>query len=156
MKELFEEIVSEVKKVLPKYASDAVMAKTSVIGAFNGGFCPEIQHLRIDALEKCDWPYGISLNSIFMDFRFDLKEKKITIFNYGHIWLSPSDKEREEYKYFAMRSMVEIASEKGVKKFRKYSIKNPADAAEKIAKYYGEVMKAVTEYTGGYPYKQGI
>ena len=55
-----------------------------------------------------------------------------------------------------MKSMTQIAVDKGGKKFRKSTFKDSEDLAKKLAKYYIDVMEYVTEYTGGYPYKQGI
>lgn len=39
---------------------------------------------------------------------------------------------------------------------RKTKHKDNKTTANKIALYFNEVMKAVKEYTGGYPYRQGI
>lgn len=73
----------------------------------------------------------------------------------GHVYLSPSDKQSEKYKYYVMRSMVEIATDYGVKKFRKQKYKNVQDLANKMNTYYSNVIQALEQYTGGYPYKKG-
>ena len=52
--------------------------------------------------------------------------------------------------------MIDIYLDKGGKKFRKTSFKSVTDLFEKLNNYYNVVMQAVTEYTGGYPYKGGI
>jgi hypothetical protein len=55
-----------------------------------------------------------------------------------------------------MKSMQNVLVDNGGKKFRKQSYKDMKDLANKMEKYYKEVMAAVIDYTGGYPYKQGI
>ena len=57
MKELFEEIVSKITEV---------SAAKKVYGKWNAGFCPEMQWIRLDALDPDNWPNNISDNSIFI------------------------------------------------------------------------------------------
>lgn len=147
MKELFEEIVSKITEV---------SAAKKVYGNWNTGFCPEMQWIRLDALNPENWPNNISDNSIFIEFKFDLAAKKLEVSRTGHIWLSPSDKATDRYKYLAMKSMTNVAEDMGKKKFRKSKFKNADDAVKKMNDYYNMVMECVEKYTGGYPYKQGI
>ena len=147
MKALFEEIVSKLTEV-----SNA----KKIYGKWNTDFCPELQWIRIDALNPENWPNNISANSIFIEFKFDLAAKKLEVSRTGHIWLSPSDKATDRYKYLAMKSMTNVAEDMGKKKFRKSKFKDADDAVKKMNDYYNMVMECVEKYTGGYPYKQGI
>lgn len=122
----------------------------------NGSFCPYIIFVRFDALKKEDYPNNISENSVYITFEIDLFEKSVEVFQNGSIWLSPADKTTDKYRYMAMKSMTKVLVDNGGKKFRKQGFKNVKDLADKMHNYYKIVMKEVTEYTGGYPYKQGI
>lgn len=122
----------------------------------NGSFCPYILYARFDALDPKDYPNGIKQNSIFIDFRIDLFTNKVEVNSNGSVWLSPFDKASEKYKYFVMKSMESILVDNGGKKFRKSSFKDAKDLFCKMENYYLKVMKEVTDYTGGYPFKQGI
>jgi hypothetical protein len=127
-----------------------------VIGCFNAGIYAPLQFIRIDALDTKDYPNGIDSNSIFLTFSIDYKERKVELHSYGHVYLSPKDLTAPKYRYYAMKSVVNVAEDKGVKKFRKSKFKNANDLAKKMGAYYNKVMGCVKEYTGGYPYKQGI
>lgn len=122
---------------------------------YKEGFCPHLQFITIDALDPNDWPHGIAQNSISLGFDVNLKENKIELYSYGHVYLSPADLATERYKYLAMKSMVNVAVDMGGKKFRKCKFKTPADAAKKMTDYWVSVMECVEKYTGGYPYKNG-
>lgn len=121
-------------------------------------FCPHLQFITLDALKKEDWPHNIEQNSIYLCFEIDFKNKKVQVHSNGHVYLSPKDKqENSRWKYYAMRGMMNIAAEDyGVKKFRKQGFKSAEDLFNKVEKYFKAVMDAITKYTGGYPYKQGI
>lgn len=148
-KEFFENLKSSLENSLTGNNCKSVFGTT-------GTFCPYLGYFALDALDRKDWPNGIAENSVFLRFRIDNKEHKVELQRGGHIWLSPSDKEREKYKYLCMRGMVDIAEEKGVKKFRKQGYKSIEDLTSKMVSYYTRVLEKVSEYTGGYPYKQGI
>ena len=121
------------------------------------GFCPYMRYVKFDALDQKDYPNGIAENSMFVTFKIDLFTKKVEVFRTGHIWLSPKDKaEVPHYKYLAMKSATNVLTDKGGKKFRKQSFKDMADLTKRMETYYQTIMQAVTEYTGGYPYKEGI
>lgn len=115
-----------------------------------------LMFIRFDALDPKDYPNGINDNSIFITFKADLFTNKVEILYNGHVNLSPKDKaEVPRYKYLAMKSMNDVLIDKGGKKFRKQTFKDMADLFRRTETYYKNVMAAVTEYTGGYPYKQG-
>lgn len=119
------------------------------------GLCPYLRNVRFDALDSQDYPHGIAENSVFLTFQIDFATKKVELWRTGGIHLSPKDKQTPKYKYLCMKSMVNVLQDKGGKKFRKQTFKNMADLFNKMESYYKEVMQAVTEYTGGYPFKEG-
>lgn len=112
-------------------------------------------YIRVDALYKKDYPNNIDDNSMFMEFHVDLSLGKLEFFRGGHVWLSPYDAEND-FKYYAMRGILSISNEYGVKKFRKCNVKNETDIINKISKSFNETMESIIYYTGGYPYKNGI
>ena len=132
------------------------MVSGRVLGGFSDGLCTPLQFIRIDALEEKDYPHDIAENSVYLQFAINYDERKVELRGQGHVYFSKKDLTLPQYKYLAMKSMTNIAVDKGGKKFRKSTFKDSKDLAKKLAKYYNDVMKYVTEYTGGYPYKQGI
>ena len=142
----FNEILDEIKK----------NTNYHVYGKYTGCLCPYMQFVTIDCLDKKDWPNGIDLNSIYFKFTLYLDANKIEFTQCGHVWLSPKDLQTEKYKYLAMKSIANVAEDKGVKKFRKQGFKSAEQCTKKILEYVNKVMECVTEYTGGYPYKEGI
>lgn len=143
------------REMLRDYLIHISTAENVSVGKI-GGFCPYIIFVRLDALKREDWPNNIAENSIYIDFEIDLYNKKVSVFRSGSVWLSPYDKTTPKYKYLAMKSMQNILVDNGGKKFRKQSYKDMKDLTNKMEKYYKEVMTSVIDYTGGYPYKQGI
>lgn len=142
---------------IAKEKSSAVQVRGNRDNNFSE-FYPHLQFITLDALKEEDWPNNIDMNSIYLCFEIDFKNKKVQLHTNGHVYLSPKDKqENSRWKYYAMRGMVNIATEDyGVKKFRKQGFKSAEDLFNKVEKYFKAVMDAVTKYTGGYPYKQGI
>ena len=119
-------------------------------------FCPEIQFVRFDSLEKKDYPNGIDMNSIYITFEVNHKEKKIKLHSCGHVYLSPSDLKTDKYRYHAMKSIIDVYKDLGGKIFFYFSFKTEKDAAKKMFAYYTAVMESVNLYTNGYPYKKGV
>lgn len=146
-KEMVQEIANEIKKLTP-------LAKQVKIST--GGYCPYLCFIRIDALLEKDYPHNISDNSIYIDYEIDFNENKFEVFKVGHVYLSPKDLKTDKYKYLCMKSITNILVDKGGKKMRKTKHKDNKTTAKKMADYFNEVMKTVIEYTGGYPYKEGI
>ena len=146
---------SRQREMLRDYLIPISTAENVSVGKI-GGFCPYIIFVRLDALKREDWPNNIAENSIYIDFEIDLYNKKVSVFRSGSVWLSPYDKTLPQYKYLCMKSMQNVLVDNGGKKFRKQSYKDVKDLANKMQKYYKEVMTAVMDYTGGYPYKEGI
>lgn len=155
---------SEIAVFKNQYDALVLMAKNfssakQIIGYFDNTFktCSNIQYIKFDALEKKDYPNNIPENSIFVCFEIDFDAKKVELSSTGHVYLSKKDADSDKYKYYAMRGMHNIAQEDYmVKKFRKQGFKTIDDLFDKMECYYKNVMKAITDYTGGYPYKSGI
>ena len=112
--------------------------------------------INLDALDKKDWANGIELNTIFFGFVYDEETKKLDLNRTGHVYLSNEDKQTDKYKYYAMKSIVNIHVDYGGKKFRKTLVKNSDELITKISTYVNAVMEDVVKYTGGYPYKRGL
>ena len=142
------------REMLRDYLTPISTAENVSVGKI-GGFCPYIIFVRLDALKREDWPNNIAENSIYIDFEIDLYNKKVSVFRSGSVWLSPYDKTTPKYKYLCMKSMQNVLVDNGGKKFRKQNYKDMKDLANKMQKYYAQVMEAVNDYTDGYPYKQG-
>lgn len=136
-------------------ASNNITCK-AVYGSFQT-FCAWTQYITLDALNKQDWPNGINENSIFITFKIDLASKKVEINRTGHVWISKQDKELySKDSYLAMHSMTEITRRNGGKVMRKSTYKDTKDLAKRIINAYESIMEQVIDYTGGYPYKEGI
>lgn len=146
----YENEFNSTKEELSKLVSDRVL------GEFSVGLYAPLQFIRIDALEEKDYPNGINDNSIYLQFSINFDTHRVELHGQGHVWLSKRDLSTPKYQYLAMKSLTQVAIDKGGKKFRKTTFKDGKGLAKKLAKYYNEVMKYVTEYTGGYPYKKGI
>lgn len=124
-----------------------------VIGCFKKGIVPALQFIGWEALKKEDIPHNIADNGIFIEFEIDFKNKSVEVFRSGHIWLS---REEQKATYLAMTCMKRLAKGRGVKWFRKQKFKDIHDLYIRMRKFYDNMMEIVEEYTGGYPYKQGI
>ena len=136
-------------------ASNNITCK-AVYGSFQT-FCAWTQYITLDALNKQDWPNGIKENSIFVTFKIDFASKKVEINRNGHVWISKQDKELySKDSYLAMHSMTEITRRNGGKVMRKSTYKDTKDLAKRIINAYESIMQQVIDYTGGYPYKEGI
>lgn len=149
--EFYKGLCQEISDLIVEQVKDAKEVRYSC-----GGYYPQICFITIDALDKKDYPHGISENSVFLMFKIDFEEKKFELMRSGHVYLSPKDLKTAKYRYLCMKSMTNILVDKGGKKFRKSIHKDAKTTAKKMADYFNEVMKAVKEYTGSYPFKQGI
>lgn len=124
-----------------------------VIGNFSVGLCPNLQFIGWEALKNEDMPNGIKENGIHILFEIDFEKKSVEVFQSGHIWLS---KEEQKATYLAMTGMKNLAKERGLGWFRKQKFKDINDLYKRLRKFYDNMMDIVNDYTGGYPYKQGI
>lgn len=89
--------------------------------------------------------YGIKQNAI--TFQFKIEANSCALVGSGHVYISPYDSENE-YKYFAMRSIKEMAKEVGVST-RKFKFKDEKDLAKKITKMSNELFGVALAYCGG-------
>jgi hypothetical protein len=109
-------------------------------------------YCTVDFLDKKDWPNGIFQNSIYVEFEIDFKTYKVGLQYGSSVWLSEKDKEPgSRYSMMAKRGITSL-----VPKFRKKSFidRSGNDILPKIiCDYVTELVKALNEYTGGYPYK---
>lgn len=145
----------ELEKMCAQIQSECPLAKQVRYSCTN--YYPNVCFIVVDALNPQDYPHGINGNSVFLMFRVDFEAKTVEYKRSGYIYLSEKDKrENQKLRYLAMNSMVEIATRAGVKKMRRSRHKDNATSAHKMATYFNEVMKAVVDYTNGYPYKQGV
>lgn len=128
----------------------------AVYGSFQT-FYACTQYITLDALNAQDHPNGIKENSVFVTFKIDLASKKVEIHRTGHIWISEQDKELyPKDKYLAMHSMLNVTKRNGGKVMRKSTYKDAKDLVKRIINAFENIMEQVIDYTGGYPYKEGI
>lgn len=146
-KEKFDEILNALEESKSEHCA-------RIRGSF-GSFCPELQHITIDALKPQDVPNNIDDNSIFLTFCFDFSKNQVEVKRWGHIYLCP---EESKATNMAMASMKAIAIARDVKWMRKSKIKTTDDLVAKLYGFFENVMNAVEQYTGGngYPYKRGV
>lgn len=106
--------------------------------------------LRLDFLTEKDVPYGISDNSIYLDFKYALSDSSLEKSQEGHINLTPEDKQGK-YKYYALKGFSAPYIDNGGKKFRKTKIEdfNAKEIADKILDWTKAVVKAAKEDQGG-------
>lgn len=154
--ELMQERQDEFAKAVTLIkGGDIKFAKRIIID--NGRLCPWLKFIVIDSLDEKDHPHGIADNSVYLSFKVDIIEKKVEIFQSGHVYISKADKELyPRDKYLACHSMLNISKRNGVKPMRKSSYKNEKDLANKVKKAFEAIMEQVNDYTNGYPYKEGI
>lgn len=129
---------------LPLYAK-------TVSGGFRpNSLCPYVQYIRIDALNRQDYPNNIAENSVYVTIKIDLEDKTFEISDNGHIWLNRAEQKATNY---AMASMKRIVTANGGKWLRKSKFKDAKDFAKKVTKFWELAMTIIDSQTGGYPYK---
>lgn len=142
--------VTEYSEAYNRLTAELVKQCEIVRGKF-GTFCPELQYVHLDMLECKDWPHGIAMNSVYIEFKIDFKLKQIEVGNFGHIELTDADKKKS---YLCMCSVKAANAAAGGKWWRKCKYKSIEEAAQKMAKFYKQVCANIQQVTGGYPYKQ--
>lgn len=146
---MYEEQIEQLTKLLKDNSS----AKQTFVS--RGTLRDATIYVRFDALETKDYPHNINDNSKFLEYSIDLLNKKVKLFLIGRVYLSPSDKETDKYRYLCMKSIENVLVDYGGKKFRKQGFKTIEELYNKMENHYKEVMESVTRYTGGYPYFEG-
>ena len=145
---VYNEVFAKVAKEIKKIASNNKFVKQVMVEEKPSSLCPYMQFVRLDALNKEDWPHNIDMNSVYIHL-----EHKVEVHTNGHVWLNEADKQSEKYKYYAMKSIQQVYVDEGGKKFRKSKFKTEKDLCKKMLDYFDNVMVEVEKYTGGYPYK---
>lgn len=109
-----------------------------------------IIYIKLDFLPKSEHIYGISDNSIYLQFKYDIEDSTISLGNYGHLDLTQKDKEGK-YKYYALKGFTEPYYDAGGKKFRKIRIDNfDADSVfNKTIDWIKAVVDAALKDQGG-------
>lgn len=153
---VYNEVFAKVAKEIKRIADGNKYVKQVVVDEKPSSFCPYMQFVRLDALNKEDYPHGIDMNSVYICFCINHKENKVEIHSFGHVYLNEADKQSEKYKYYAMKSIQQVYVDEGGKKFRKCKFKDAKDLCEKMLNYFNTIMVEVEKYTEGYPYKEGI
>lgn len=150
---VYNEVFAKVSKEIKRIADGNKYVKQVMVEEKPKSLCPYMQFVRLDALNKEDWPYNIDMNSIYICFCVNHKENKVEVHSFGCVYLNDADKQSEKYKYYAMKSIQQVYVDEGGKKFRKSKFKSEKDLCKKMLEYFDNVMVEVEKYTGGYPYK---
>ena len=150
---VYNEVFAKVAKEIKRIADGNKYVKQVMLDEKPSFLCPYMQFVRLDALNKEDYPHGIDRNSVYIDFCINHKENKVEIHSLGCVYLDDADKQSEKYKYYAMKSIQQVYVDEGGKKFRKSKFKTEKDLCKKMLDYFDNVMVEVEKYTGGYPYK---
>lgn len=150
---VYNEVFAKVAKEIKKIASDNKFVKQVMVEEKPSSLCPYMQFVRLDALNKEDWPHNIDMNSVYITFVVNHKENKVEVHTCGHVDISKEDKQTERYRYLVMKSIQQVLVDNGGKKFRKSKFKTEKDLCKKMLDYFDNVMVEVEKYTGGYPYK---
>ncbi|MDE5888728.1 MAG: hypothetical protein K2H20_01780 [Bacilli bacterium] len=145
-KDNFNALASLMQNNMPIHANH-------IIGNYNAGLCPELQFIGWEALDRKDLPNNIEQNGIFIYFEIDFERMSVEVHSTGHIWLS---RDEQKATNLAMTGLKRLCLARGCKWFRKQKYKDINDLFKRISTFYNDVMNVVNEYTGGYPYKQGI
>lgn len=145
-KELYNKIVNNLNNGLKDIPHIHVKA------AFNERFTPELQFIRIDFLDEKDYPHHIDLNSVYVNFKFDLENNTFEICgNMGHIYLTEKD---QEISCLCMASLKNICKFHGLKWLRRSKINNLDKVCSKINIFVHSVYEIIKGHTYGYPYKE--
>jgi hypothetical protein len=109
-----------------------------------------IIYIKLDFLPRSEHFNGISDNSIYLQFKYDIDDSTIEYLRDGHLDLTQKDKEGK-YKYYALKGFTAPYYDAGGKKFRKTRIDNfDADSIfNKTIDWIKAVVDAALEDQGG-------
>lgn len=107
-------------------------------------------YIRLDFLLQQDHPNGISDNSIYIDFKYNLEDCSLENNSCGHLNLTDEDK-KGKYKWLSLKGFTAPYYDKGGKKFRKvrldkFDLKTFIDKTKDWVK---DVVDAALEDQGG-------
>jgi hypothetical protein len=138
--EEFSDVLKQYQKYVPEIKSIHVSKRKESMAVY----------IRLDFLLPQDHPNGISDNSIYIDFRYNLDECSLECNGSGHLNLTDEDK-KGKYQYYALKGFTAPYYDKGGKKFRKvrldkFDLKTFIDKTKDWVK---EVVDAALEDQGG-------
>lgn len=138
--EEFKNDLHKIKKLVPEIKSTHIIARPNNYYIW----------IRLDYLLPEDYPHGMSDNSIFLDFKYTVKDSSIELDRQGHLNLTPEDK-AGKYKYYALKGFTAPYIDNGGKKFRKTKLNDFTvdDFIDKTIDFIKAVTKAAIEDQGG-------
>lgn len=104
----FSDVLKQYQKYVPEVKSIHLNARKEAMAVY----------IRLDFLLPQDHPNGISDNSIFIDFRYNLDECSLQYDTCGHLNLTDKDK-KGKYKWLALKGFTAPYYDKDGKRFRK-------------------------------------
>ena len=140
IKNEFSDVLKQYQKYIPEIKSIPLSARKGAMSVY----------IKLDFLLPQDYPHGISDNSIYIDFIYNLDECSLEYNGSGHLNLTDEDK-KGKYKYYALKGFTAPYYDKGGKKFRKvrldkFDLKTFIDKTKDWVK---EVVDAALEDQGG-------
>lgn len=136
----FSDVLKQYQKYVPDIKSINVSKRKGAMAVY----------VRLDFLLPQDHPNGISDNSIYIDFKYNLEDCSLENNSCGHLNLTDEDK-KGKYKYYALKGFTAPYYDKGGKKFRKvrldkFDLKTFIDKTKDWVK---DVVDAALEDQGG-------
>lgn len=140
-------LTNEFSDALKQYQKYVPEIKSVHLSARKDSF---IFYIRLDFLLPQDYPNGISDNSIYIDFRYNLDECSLENYGCGHLNLTDEDK-KGKYKYYALKGFTAPYYDKGGKKFRKVRLDkfDLNTFIDKTSDWVKDVVDAALEDQGG-------
>ena len=140
-------ITKEFSDALKQYQKYMPEVKSIHLTACKGAMST---YIRLDFLLPQDYPNGLSDNSIYIDFRYNLDECALEMNGCGHLNLTDEDK-KGKYKYYVLKGFTAPYYDEGGKKFRKvrldkFDLKTFIDKTKDWVK---DVVDAALEDQGG-------
>lgn len=140
-------LTNEFSDTLKQYQKYVPEIKSINVSKRKGAFAV---YIRLDFLLPQEHPNGISDNSIYIDFKYDLEDCSLENNSCGHLNLTDEDK-KGKYKYYALKGFTAPYYDKGGKKFRKvrldkFDLKTFIDKTKDWVK---DVVDAALEDQGG-------
>lgn len=138
--EEFSDVLKQYQKYVPEIKSIHIIKRKAAMAVY----------IRLDFLLPQNFPNGISDNSIYIDFKYNLDECSLENNSCGHLNLTDEDK-KGKYHYSALKSFTAPYYDKGGKKFRKvrldkFDLKTFIDKTKDWVK---DVVDAALEDQGG-------
>lgn len=138
-----------------KTALTEALPEFHIVGTFSN-FCPEHQFIRVDFLDRADWPHGIASNSVFLDFEVMFERNRVELFRCGHIYLTDEDQRKSHLVMASLKKICAVYSVTVEKLtwMRPVNYKTLDGAVKKLTDFSKKVHGALEHMTDGYPYKR--